>query len=154
MAEADTRPSTRQILFEVQRPWVPVQWAAVLGSAVILAFCIPGMIINPDFAVGDAATAKRVLGVDMNGWHALSGFVVALPCLLAASRPALATVFVVAAAVSLIVTGIRALFNTYLAGGLFYFPNNITDAVLHLAVSTIFLAGAAHYVLVTRRSGA
>ncbi len=132
--------------------WSPVQWSAVVGSAVILAFCIPGLIINPDFAVGDDATAKRVLGVDMNGWHALSGFVVTLPCLLSLRRPRLLTAFVVAAAVSLIVTGIRALFVTELAGGLFYFPNNVTDAILHLSVSTIFLAGAAHYVLAERRS--
>jgi hypothetical protein len=35
--------------------------------------------------------------------------------------------------------------------GLFFFPHADTDALLHLATSTIFLAGFAHYMLVTRR---
>jgi hypothetical protein len=51
----------------------------------------------------------------------------------------------------LIATAVWALFSTKLAGGLFYFPNNGTDALLHFATSTIFLAGA-HYFLGDRRS--
>jgi hypothetical protein len=52
----------------------------------------------------------------------------------------------------LIATAGWALFSTKLAGGLSYFPNNATDALLHFATSTIFLAGAAHYFLGDRRS--
>ena len=69
-----------------ERPLAPVQWAAILGSIVILVWSVPGIIVNPDFATGDAATAERVLGVDMNGWHAVSGFLVAIPGFLAALR--------------------------------------------------------------------
>ncbi len=132
----------------------PVQWAAILGSLVVLVWSVPGLIVNPDFAVGDSATAERVLGVDMNGWHAVSGFVVAIPALLLAPRPHLAAVYVPLAAAGLIVTAVWALFSTEVAGGLFYFPNNGTDALLHFATSAIFLAGAAHYWLSERRSAA
>jgi hypothetical protein len=102
------------------------------------------LIVNPDFATDDSATAKRVLGVDMNGWHAVSGLLVAVPAMLMASRPHLVARFLPLAAGGLIATAVWALFSTKLAGGLFYFPNNETDALLHFATSTIFLAGAAH----------
>jgi len=64
--------------------------SAILGSIAVLTWSVPGLIINPDFAIGDSATAERVLGVDMNGWHAVSGFLIAIPALLAAARPYLA----------------------------------------------------------------
>jgi Domain of unknown function (DUF4383) len=129
----------------------PVQWAAILGSLAVLVWSVPGLIVNPDFAVGDAATSERVLGVDMNGWHAVSGFLVAVPALLLLTRPHLEAVFLLFAAGGLIATAIWALIDTQVAGGLFSFPNQESDAVLHFATSTIFLAGAAHYFLAGRR---
>ena len=74
-------------LFDTQRPFTPVQWAAVLGSLAVLLWSIPGLIVNPDFSTGDTASSVQVLGVDMNGWHAVSGFLVAVPSLLVATRP-------------------------------------------------------------------
>jgi Domain of unknown function (DUF4383) len=147
-AEAD---SPQPDLLAVQRPFSFVQWSAVAGAIAVLVWSVPGIIVNPDFAVGDAATAERVLGVDMNGWHALSGFLVAIPALLVASRPRLAAIYTTLAAAGLIATGVWALFDTQVAGGLFAFPNNEADAVLHFATSTIWLAGAAHYFLVEQR---
>ena len=138
-------------LLEIRRPLSPVQWSAILGSIAVLVWSVPGLIVNPDFATGDAATAERVLEVDMNGWHALSGFLVAIPGLLVATRPHLAALFVTAAAGSLIATGVWALLDNQVAAGLFYFPNNEADALLHFGTSAIFLAGAAHYYLVERR---
>ena len=125
--------------------FTPLQWAAALGSLAILVWSVPGLIVNPDFAVGDSATAERVLGVDMNGWHAVSGFLVVLPVLFSLTRPHLTAPVVLAAAGGLIVTGIWALASTEVAGGLFYFPNNETDALLHFGTSLIWLAGAAHF---------
>jgi hypothetical protein len=122
----------------------------VLGAIAVLLWSVPGIVVNPDFATGDSATAERVLGVDMNGWHALSGFLVAVPALLVASRPRLAAMYVPLAAAGLIATAVWALLSTRIAGGLFYFPNNETDAALHFATSAIFLAGAAHYWLAER----
>ena len=108
--------------FEPERPLAPVQWAAIAGSLVVLFWSIPGLIVNPDFATGDAATAELVLGVDMNGWHAASGFLVAVPGFFAALRRDWAGLFNVAAAGSLIATGIWALADAHVAGGLFYLP--------------------------------
>jgi hypothetical protein len=128
----------------------PVQWAGIIGAVVVLVWSVPGLIVNPDFGTGDSATAERVLGVDMNGWHALSGFLVAVPVLVLVPRPELLARFLPLAAGGLIVTAVWALFSTSIAG-LFYFPNNGTDAVLHFATSAIFLAGAAHWFLTERR---
>ena len=128
-----------------QRPLEPVQWTLIIGSLAVLVWSVPGIIINPDFSTGDAATSELVLGVDMNGWHALSGFVVAIPGLILAARPYYAAVYSILAAGGLIATAIWALLSTQVAGGLFYFPNGEADAILHLATSSIFVAGAIHY---------
>ena len=125
-----------------------MQWTTVAGAIAVLFWSVPGIIINPDFATGAAASAERVLGVDMNGWHSLSGFLVAIPALLVASRPRLAALFSAVAAMSLIATGVWALLDTQVAGGLFSFPHQSSDALLHFATSTIWLFGAAHYFFV------
>ena len=139
-------------LFEAERPLAPVQWAAILGSIAVLVWSVPGIIVNPDFSTGDAATSEVVLGVDMNGWHALSGFLIAVPGFFAALRREWAALFNIAAAAGLIATGVWALMSTEVAGGLFYFPHNEADAVLHFGTSAIFLAGAAHYYASRRRA--
>ncbi|HEX6117486.1 MAG TPA: DUF4383 domain-containing protein [Solirubrobacterales bacterium] len=147
-----TRPTTIAPpgILTAERPLAPVQWAAIIGSAVVLVWSVPGLIANPDFSTGDAATSEVVLGVDMNGWHALSGFLVALPGFLAALRAPWSAAFCLAAAASLIATAIWALADTYPLGGLFYFPNGGADAILHLATSALFLAGAATYFAARR----
>lgn len=132
-------------LFSFERPLVAAQWAAIAGSGAVLAWSIPGLLINPDFAIGDGATSELVLGVDMNGWHAVSGFLVAIPGFFAATRARLAAIFNVVAAAGLIATGVWALLSERVAGGLFYFPNGGGDAILHFATSAIFVAGAIHY---------
>jgi hypothetical protein len=123
----------------------PVGWAAIVGGLVVAVWSIPGLIINPDFAIGDDATSKLVLGVDMNGWHAVSGFLVTIPAFLVARRPYLAAVFCAASAGALLTTAAWALVTEHAAGGLFYFPNATGDVVLHVATSLIFVAGAAWY---------
>jgi hypothetical protein len=122
-----------------------VGWAAILGSLTVLVWSIPGLIINPDFAIGDDASSKLVLGVDMNGWHAVSGFLVAIPGFLVARRPYLAAVFCAASAASLLATAVWAVAEEHAVGGLFYFPNATGDALLHVATSLIFVVGAAAY---------
>ncbi|MGI8462543.1 MAG: DUF4383 domain-containing protein, partial [Solirubrobacterales bacterium] len=101
-----------------ERPLAFVQWTAIAGSLVVLVWSVPGLIINPDFATGDAASAERVLAVDMNGWHALSGFLVTVPGLIAALRRSWSALFCLAAAASLIATGVWALIDAHAAGGL------------------------------------
>jgi hypothetical protein len=138
-------------LFEAKTPLAPVQWAAIVGSVAVLVWSVPGIIINPDFATGDAATSEVVLGVDMNGWHALSGFLIAIPGFFAALRREWSALFCLAAAGGLVATAIWALGSTEVAAGLFYFPHNEADAVLHFGTSAIFLAGASHYYASRRR---
>jgi hypothetical protein len=153
MGAASTTRSRPAGLLEAESPLAPVQWSAILGSLVVLAWSVPGLILNPDFATGDSATSELVLGVDMNGWHAVSGLLVAVPGLFAALRRSWSGAFVVAAAASLVATGVWALLDEQVAGGLFYFPNNIGDALLHFATAAIFLAGAVHYFLIAPRHG-
>jgi hypothetical protein len=141
---AETAPRS-PLSFE--RPLAPVQWAAIAGSMVVGLWSVAGLIANPDFAIGDSATSELVLGVDMNGWHAVSGFLIAIPGLFAATRRDLAAIFNVFAAGGLIATGIWALLSEQVAGGLFYFPNGSADALLHFATSAIFIAGAVHWYL-------
>jgi hypothetical protein len=138
-------------LLTPERPLQPVQWAAILGSIAILIWSVPGLIANPDFHIGDSATSVRVLGVDMNGWHAVSGFLVAIPGFFAAFRRSISALFDLAAAGGLLSTALWASLSTQVAGGLFYFPHGGADALLHLGTSTIFLAGAAHYYVKGRR---
>ncbi len=147
-------PDARRLLTP-ELPLAPVQWAAIAGSLVVLAWSIPGLIANPDFATGDSASSELVFGVDMNGWHAASGFLVTVPGLFAALRREWSALFNLAAAGSLIATGIWALAETHAVGGLFYFPNQMGDALLHFGTSAIFLAGAAHHYLAgnTRAEG-
>ena len=128
-----------------------MQWAAILGSVAILVWSVPGLILNPDFHIGNSATSERVLGVDMNGWHAVSGFLVAIPGFFAALRRSWSALFNLGAAAALLSTAVWAVLSTQVAAGLFYFPHGDADALLHLGTSTIFLAGAAHYYLATRR---
>lgn len=118
----------------------------------VLVWSVPGLILNPDFHIGADATSVRVLGVDMNGWHAVSGFLIAIPGFFAALRRAWAGLFDLAAAGALLSTAVWAALSTQVAGGLFYFPHGGADALLHVGTSTIFLAGAAHYYLAARRT--
>lgn len=124
-----------------------VQIAAVLGALAVLLWSIPGLVVNPDFATGAAATSKVVLGVDMNGWHAASGFLIAVPALWFARDARRAAAFVPFAAASLIATAIWALIDERPAAGLFYFPHFHSDAWLHFAVSAIFVAGFVHFLV-------
>ena len=101
MATVDQTIHRPTRLLELERPMQPVQWAAIIGSIAVLVWSVPGIFVNPDFSVGDADTSERVLGVDMNGWHALSGFLVAIPGFFAALRASWSALFNLAAAGSL-----------------------------------------------------
>jgi hypothetical protein len=145
-----TVDSTRQHpagLLELQRPLQPVQWAAIIGSLITGLWSVAGLVANPDFSLGDSATSVRVLAVDMNGWHAVSGFLITIPGFFAALRPSWSGLFNLAATGTLIMTGIWALIDAQVYGGLFYLPHGSADALLHFSVSGIFLIGAAHYYL-------
>jgi hypothetical protein len=118
-----------------------VQRAVLVLSLALLAWSVAGMIANPDFGTGDSVTTERVLGVDFNGWHALSGILLAVPGLLAAARERTAYVFALMAAVLLALSGFVALLEDSPAGVL-TFPHGEADFVLHEGFAALY-AGAA-----------
>jgi hypothetical protein len=99
------------------------------------------LFINPDFGIGNAASSELVLGVDMNGWHAVSGFLIVIPVLIVFRNEELLTWVMAAATFTLYGTAVWALISDRPAGGLFYFPHPTGDVLLHILTGTIFLLG-------------
>jgi hypothetical protein len=126
--EAATAPRTQ---------WTFAQWGIVVLAVVQLAWAAAGLIAEPSFHFGDGAPTQRVLGVDFNGVHALSGFLLFAPAFFFALKPRWAVLYAIYVAVALIVTGLWAIWSTSPAG-IFTFPNNDADAVLHITTGTLF----------------
>lgn len=122
--------------------WTFAQKAIVVVAALQLLWATAGLIAEPSFDFGEDAPTAQVLGVDFNGVHALSGFLLFLPAFYFALRPKWALYYAIYAAAALIATGVWALFSTQPAW-VFTFPNNVADAILHLATGAIFAVIAA-----------
>jgi hypothetical protein len=117
--------------------WSFVQRGVFVVSVVLLAWSVAGLIANPDFTTGAGATSVRVLGVDMNGWHALSGFLLFGPGLIACRNRDLSILFAKVAILALVVTGVWALLSDRPAG-LFPFDHAHADAILHFGSATAY----------------
>lgn len=111
--------------------WTFIQGAVLVLSVVFLAWNVAGLIANPDFATGAAATSTPVLGVDFNGWHALTGLALFGPGVVLAWRKDWALLYAYAAILALVGSGIWALIE-HRPAGILYFKNNGADAALHL----------------------
>jgi hypothetical protein len=118
--------------------WALIQKGVLAICVFQLGWAIAGLIAEPSFHFGDGAPTETVLWVDFNGVHALSGFLLFGPGLLAATRKEWALLYAFAASGALIVTGLWALVSTQPAY-VFSFPNNERDAVLHLGTGVLFL---------------
>jgi len=135
----------------VSRPqWTFAQWGIVVLATLEIAWAVAGLIAEPSFHFGDGAPTQRVLGVDFNGVHALSGFLLFGPAFFFALKPRWAVLYAIYVAVALIVTGFWAIWSTSPAG-VFTFPNNDADAVLHLATGALFLVVATVQLGLDRR---
>jgi hypothetical protein len=136
--EAATAPRSR---------WTFAQWGIVVLASLQLLWALAGLIAEPSFHFGDGAPTERVLGVDFNGVHALSGLLLFGPAYFFALKPRWAVLYAIYVAVALIATGLWAIWSTSPAG-VFTFPNNGADAILHLTTGVLF-AGVAvvQYVL-------
>jgi hypothetical protein len=99
-----------------QSRWTFAQWGIVVLAVVQLVWAIAGLIAEPSFDFGDGASTQRVLGVDFNGVHALSGFLLFGPAFYFALKPRWAVLYAIYVAIALIVTGIWAIFSTSPAG--------------------------------------
>ncbi len=136
----------------VQRePWTFAQKAVVTIAVLQLLWATAGLIAEPSIDFGEDAVTERVLWVDFNGVHAISGFLLFLPAFWFALRPKWALWYAVYVAVALISTGIWALFTTQPAWGVFTFPNNDADGIFHIATGALFALIAAIQVADDRR---
>ncbi len=134
-----------------REPWTFAQKAIVVLAALQLLWATAGLIAEPSIDFGEDAVTERVLGVDFNGVHALSGFLLFLPAFYFALRPRWALYYAIYVAVALVATGIWALFDTQPAW-VFTFPNNSADGIFHIATGIVFAAVAAIQVGLDRQS--
>jgi Domain of unknown function (DUF4383) len=123
-----------------------VRWSfAQIGLLIICVFhvvqAVIGLIINPSFATGPTAPTVQLLGMDYNGWHAVAGLALFAPGLVFALRKSWAVLYLLLAAIAGALPGIWAFFSQRVAF-IFTFPNNITDAVVHLVTAAVMLAVA------------
>jgi len=133
--------------------WTFAQWGIVVLASLQLLWAIAGLIAEPSFHFGDGAPTERVLGVDFNGVHALSGFLLFGPAFFFALKPRWAVLYAIYVAVALLVTGLWAIWSSSPAG-IFTFPNNDADAVLHLTTGALFAGVAAVQYLLDQRISA
>jgi len=117
--------------------WTFAQWGIVVLAVVQIVWAAAGLIAEPSFHFGDGAPTQRVLGVDFNGVHALSGFLLFAPAFFFALKPRWAVLYAIYVAVALIATGLWAIWSTSPAG-IFTFPNNDADAILHISTGVLF----------------
>lgn len=103
------------------------------------AWSLAGLIVNPSFATGDGLTGERVLGVDFNGWHAVSGLLIFVPGLYLARRPDWARLYALALIPAVLGPGIWALLDTSPLG-IWPFEHNEADAILHFGTAAAFAA--------------
>ena len=133
-----------------QEQWTFAQWAVVILVSLQLLWALAGLIAEPSIDFGADAVTEKVLGVDFNGVHALSGLLLFLPGYYFATRPRWAVYYSIYVAVALWATGIWALFDKQPAY-VFTFPNNHADAYFHMATGSLFALIA--LVQVTRDRG-
>ena len=129
--------------------WSIAQVGLLVISALHVIQAIVGFILEPSFATGPDAPTVQLLGMDYNGWHAVAGLALFGPGLVFAMRKSWSVLYLIAAAIAGALPGIWAFFSTQVAVVL-SFPNNVTDAIVHLVTAAVMLAVAAVQI---RRDG-
>jgi Domain of unknown function (DUF4383) len=133
---------TRATVDSRQTRWTFAQYGLLIVCAAQLVWAAAGFVAEPSFSTAADAPTEQVLGVDFNGWHALSGLLLFGPGLFLATRPLWAVMYSLCAGVLLVITGVWAIFSTDVAI-VFTFPNNESDAILHLITGAVLLGIAA-----------
>jgi hypothetical protein len=121
------------------RDWTVAQHFAIWVGVASIATGVVGLAINPDFAIGDDATAESFAGVDWNGWHGIAAILVGLPGVAVAWFPRFAVLYLVYRAVTDTAVGIWAALDDRPLGVLFLPTSG--DAVFHVAVAGIAALG-------------
>ena len=122
--------------------WSFAQVGLLIISALHVIQAVIGFIVEPSFATGPEAPTVQILGMDYNGWHAVAGLALFGPGLVFAIRKSWSVLYLIAAAVAGALPGIWAFFSHQVAVVL-TFPNNTTDAVVHLVTAAVMIAVAA-----------
>ncbi|MDT5137117.1 MAG: hypothetical protein QOD58_1379 [Mycobacterium sp.] len=122
--------------------WSFAQIGLLIICVVHVIQAVIGFILEPSFATGPTAPTVQLLGMDYNGWHAVAGLALFGPGLVFALRKSWAVLYLLLAAVAGALPGIWAFFSHQVAY-IFTFPNNITDAVVHLVTAAIMVTVAA-----------
>ena len=121
------------------RDWSVAQHFAIWIGVASIVTGVVGLAINPDFAVGDDATAESFIGVDWNGWHGVAAILVGVPGLAAAWYPGVAVLYLVYRAVTDAAVGLWAALDDRPLGVLFLPTSG--DAVFHVAVAAVAALG-------------
>jgi hypothetical protein len=121
--------------------WSFAQIALLTIAAFHVIQSIIGFILEPSFATGPDAPTTVLMGMDYNGWHAVAGLTLFGPGLVFALRKSWSVLYLLIAAVGGALPGVWAFFSNQVAY-IFAFPNNITDAVIHLVTSTVMITVA------------
>jgi hypothetical protein len=132
-----------------RRAWTFAQYGLLIISVLHVIQAIVGFILEPSFATGPDAPTVQILGMDYNGWHAVAGLALFGPGLFFCLRNSWAVLYLLAAAVAGALPGIWAFFSHQVAY-VFTFPNNITDAVVHLITATVMAAIAGVQIRIDR----
>ncbi|MDT5219986.1 MAG: hypothetical protein QOF15_2091 [Mycobacterium sp.] len=122
--------------------WSFAQIGLLIICVVHVIQAVIGFILEPSFAIGPTAPTVQLLGMDYNGWHAVAGLALFGPGLVFALRKSWSVLYLLLAAVAGALPGIWAFFSQQVAY-IFTFPNNTTDAVVHLVTAAIMVAVAA-----------
>jgi hypothetical protein len=133
------------------REWSVAVWFA-MGIAVFTTVTgLIGLAMNPDFSVGDDATAEAFI-VDWNGWHAVAALLVGIPGLAVPWFPGLAIPYLAYRAITDGAVALWAAVDDHPLG-LLYLPTN-SDAILHLTLAVYSTVGVILGIRAMRLSGA
>jgi Domain of unknown function (DUF4383) len=122
--------------------WSFAQIGLLIICVLHLIQAVIGFILEPSFATGPGAPTVQLLGMDYNGWHAVAGLALFGPGLFFARRKSWSVLYLILAAVAGALPGVWAFFSQQVAF-IFSFPNNTTDAVVHLVTGAVMAAVAA-----------
>jgi len=122
--------------------WSFAQVGLLIISTLHVIQAVIGFIAEPSFATGPDAPTVQIFGMDYNGWHAVAGLALFAPGLVFALRKSWSVLYLLAAAVAGALPGIWAFFSNQVAF-VFTFPNNTTDAIVHMVTAAVMIAVAA-----------
>ena len=120
------------------RDWTVAQHFSVWIGLFTLVTGLIGMALNPDFAVGDDATAEAFI-VDWNGWHAVAAILVGAPGVAIAWLPGLAIPYLAYRAITDAGVAVWAALDDRPLGVL-YLPT-AGDAILHAVFAALATLG-------------